>query len=330
MNNSLNLIEFLKLIFKWRKPILIVMGVGLIGSVVITDPHIMPPYYESVSLIYPLNPNLTQSSNLFGDNAQGYFGTSADVDRILSIAGSVPLKMYIVNKFDLFKHYKIDSNKTKYPVEAVLKELHNNYSFEKNDRGAIELAVYDRDPQIAADMCNAIVGKIDETNQALLNDNKQKILAIYEVKLNEKQEQLKALGDTIFKLKQEYNLYSNIQDLPDQVTKLRAEKGIGFDQATEKVKVLEEQKKSAIRELNNNMIEYEQYKATINSTVPTVYVLEKAFKAERKSKPVRWLIVVGTLLVSFVLSAITIVMIERFKHLRSAFQKEGEATSTTT
>lgn len=329
MNNSLNLIEFLKLIFKWRKPILIVMGVGLIGSVVITDPHIMPPYYESVSLIYPLNPNLTQSSNLFGDNAQGYFGTSADVDRILSIAGSVPLKMYIVNKFDLFKHYKIDSNKTKYPVEAVLKELHNNYSFEKNDRGAIELAVYDRDPQVAADMCNAIVGKIDETNQALLNDNKQKILAIYEVKLNEKQEQLKALGDTIFKLKQEYNLYSNIQDLPDQVTKLRAEKGIGFDQATEKVKVLEEQKKSAIRELNNNMIEYEQYKATINSTVPTVYVLEKAFKAERKSKPVRWLIVAGTLLVSFVLSAITIVMIERFKHLRSAFQKEEEATSTT-
>lgn len=329
MNNSLNLIEFLKLIFKWRKPILIVMGVSVIGSVVITDPHIMPPYYESVSLIYPLNPNLTQSSNLFGDNAQGYFGTSADVDRILSIAGSVPLKMYIVNKFDLFKHYKIDSTKTKYPVEAVLKELHNNYSFEKNDRGAIELTVYDRDPQLAADMCNAIVEKIDETNQALLNDNKQKILAIYDVKLKEKQEQLKALGDTIFKLKQEYNLYSTIQDLPEQVSRLRAEKGIGFDQATEKVKVLEEQKKGAIRELNNNMIEYEQYKATINSTVPTVYVLEKAFKAERKSKPIRWLIVAGTLLVSFVLSAVTVVMIERFKHLRSAFQQEDNSTTTT-
>ncbi len=329
MNNSLNLIEFLKLIFKWRKPILIVMGVSVIGSVVITDPHIMPPYYESVSLIYPLNPNLTQSSNLFGDNAQGYFGTSADVDRILSIAGSVPLKMYIVNKFDLFNHYKIDSTKTKYPVEAVLKELHNNYSFEKNDRGAIELTVYDRDPQLAADMCNAIVEKIDETNQALLNDNKQKILAIYDVKLKEKQEQLKALGDTIFKLKQEYNLYSTIQDLPEQVSRLRAEKGIGFDQATEKVKVLEEQKKGAIRELNNNMIEYEQYKATINSTVPTVYVLEKAFKAERKSKPIRWLIVAGTLLVSFVLSAVTVVMIERFKHLRSAFQQEDNSTTTT-
>lgn len=330
MNNSLNLIEFLKLVYKWRKPVLIVMGIGILGSVVITDPHIMPPYYESVSLIYPLNPNLTQSSNLFGDNAQGYFGTSADVDRILSIAGSVPLKMFIVKKFDLFKHYKIDSTRSKYPVEAVLRELHNNYTFEKNDRGAIEVTVYDRDPQVAADMANAIVAKIDETNQALLNDNKQKILSIYEVKLKEKQGQLQALGDTIFKLKQEFSLYSNIQDLPGQVSKLRAEKGAGFDQATEKVKVLEEQKKGAIRELNNNMIEYEQYKATINSTVPTVYVLEKAFKAERKSKPIRWLIVLGTILVTFVLSALTILMIERFRSFRIAFQKDTSATHTST
>ncbi|MEO6168294.1 MAG: hypothetical protein ABIO46_11790 [Chitinophagales bacterium] len=328
MNNSLNLIEFLKLVWKWRKPLLIVMGIGVVGSVVITDPHIMPPYYESVSLIYPLNPNLTQSSNLFGDNAQGYFGTAADVDRILSIAGSVPLKMFIVQKFDLFKHYKIDSTRSKYPVEAVLKELHSNYTFEKNDRGAIEVTVFDRDPQMAADMANAIVTKIDETNQALLNDNKQKILSIYDVKLKEKQGQLQALGDTIFKLKQEYSLYSNIQDLPGQVSKLRAEKGASFDQATEKVKVLEEQKKGAIRELNNNMIEYEQYKATINSTVPTVYVLEKAFKAERKSKPVRWLIVLGTLLVSFVLSAFTILMIERFRSFRIAFMKDSEKVQT--
>ncbi|MGB3075042.1 MAG: hypothetical protein WBB36_06960, partial [Chitinophagales bacterium] len=184
--------------------------------------------------------------------------------------------------------------------------------------------VYDRDPQVAADMANAIVAKIDETNQALLNDNKQKILSIYEVKLKEKQGQLQALGDTIYKLKQEYSLYSSIQDLPNQVSKLRAEKGAGFDQATEKVKVLEEQKKGAIRELNNNMIEYEQYKATINSTVPTVYVLEKAFKAERKSKPVRWLIVLGTLLGSFVLAALAILMIERFRSFRTAFQKSNE------
>lgn len=324
MNNSLNLIEFLKRIYKWRKPVLIVMGIGVVGSIVITDPHIMPPYYESVSLIFPLNPNLTQSSNLFGDNAQGYFGTSADVDRVLSIAGSVPLKLYIVKQFSLFKHYKIDSAKAKYPVEAVLKELDSNYSFEKNDRGAIEVSVYDQDPQMAADMANAIVAKIDDINKALLNSNKLKILSIYEVKLQEKRAQLAALSDTIYKLKQQYSLYSSIQDLPNQLNKIRAEKGEGFDQATEQVKVLEEQKKGAIRELNNNMIEYEQYKATINSDVPTVYVLEKAYKAERKSKPIRWLIVLGTLLGCFILMSLTILLIERFKTFRTAFMEDSK------
>lgn len=77
------------------------------------------------------------------------------------------------------------------------------------------------------------------------------------------------------------------------------------------------------------MIEYEQYKATINSSVPTVYVLEKAFKAERKSKPIRWLIVVGTLIGSFVLTSLAILLIERFKRFRIALQQNMDKVQTT-
>ena len=323
MNNSFNIIEFLKLIWRWRKPVLIVIGVGIVGSIIVTDPHIMPPYYESISIIYPLNPNLTQSSNLFGLNAQGYFGTSADIDRILSIAGSVPLKMYIVHKFNLFKHYEIDSAKERYPTDAVLRELHNNYTFKKNDRGAIEISVLDQNRLMASDMANAIVEKIDQTNQELLNDNKKKILSIYAVKLNEKHDQVQKLSDSIFALKKNYNLFSTIENLPAQVKSLNSPQAMDMVAATEKVKVLEEQKKGALRELNNNTVEYEQYSATITSNVPTVYILEKAFPAERKTKPVRWLIVVGTAVVAFILSALAILLIERFKIIKAAFSENA-------
>jgi capsular polysaccharide biosynthesis protein len=324
MNQSFNLISFLKLLWKWKKPIGIVVAIGIVGSIIISDPHFMPPYYESITTIYPLNPNLTQSSNLFGDNAQGYFGTNADIDRILSIAGSVPLKLFLVNKFDLFKHYKIDSAKERYPVEAVLRELHENYNFEKNDRGAIEITVWDRDPHIASEMANAIVAKIDLTNQELLNDNKKKILSIYEAKLNEKEAQVQMLSDSIFNLKQRFRLYSSIEDLPSQIKATRSELGADFDAATEKVKLLEEQKKGALRELNNNTVEYEQYKSTISSDVPTVYILEKAFPAEKKSKPVRWLIVLGTALASFVLASLAMLLIERFQNIKAAFTENAQ------
>jgi capsular polysaccharide biosynthesis protein len=225
-----------------------------------------------------------------------------------------------VRKFDLFKHYKIDSAKERYPTDAVLQELHENYNFEKNDKGAIEITVQDQDPKLAADLANAIVSRIDETNKSLLDENKKRILSIYEIKLHEKQQELAKLSDSIFNLKHTYNLYSNIEDLSAQLKTMRSDAGGNYEAATEKVKFLEEQKKGAIRELNNNTVLYEQYRATINSNVPTVYILEKAFPAEKKSKPVRWLIVMGTVVVAFVLSALAVLLIERFKNIKAAFK----------
>ncbi len=320
MNNSFTFINYLKFLWKWRRPILIVVITTIIGSIIISDPHIMPPYYASTSLVYPLNPNLTQSSNLFGDNAQGYFGGSADIDRILSIAGSMPLKMYIVQKFNLFQHYKIDSSKERYPTYAVLEELHDNYHFEKNDRGAIQITVQDKDRNLAAAMANSIVDKIDQTNKELINLNKEKILSIYESKLKQKQGEVQTLTDSIFNLKQRFRLYDDIEDLPSQVREFRAAEGTNYDAATERVKMLEEQRKGAIRELNNNTVLYEQYKSTIDTQVPTLYVLEKAFPAEKKAKPVRWLIVLGATLLSLVLSAIAVLLIEQFKNIKAAFK----------
>jgi uncharacterized protein involved in exopolysaccharide biosynthesis len=86
------------------------------------------------------------------------------------------------------------------------------------------------------------------------------------------------------------------------------------------VKVLEEKKKGAIRELNNNIVQYEQYKVSITSDVPTLFILEKAYPAEKKSKPVRWLLVIGTALIVFTLSALAVLLIERFKSFKEAFR----------
>jgi capsular polysaccharide biosynthesis protein len=315
-----NLISFFKLIWKWRKPVMIVCGIGIAGSIVISDPRIMPPYFQSSSIFYPLNPNMTSSGALFSSSESYLFGGNADVDRILSIASSAPLKLYIVNKFKLFQHYKIDSASQRYPIYSVLKELDNNYSYEKNDKGAVVITVQDRDRFQAAQMVNEIVNKIDQTNRDLLNDNKKKILEIYKSKMKDKEEEVKRLTDTIFMLKQEFNLYTDIDDLPSQMKYREGSKGAAYDAASERVKVLEEKKKGAIRELNNNIVQFEQYKASINTDVPTLFILEKAFPAEKKSKPVRWLIVLGTALISFVLCALAILLIERFKGIKEAFK----------
>ncbi len=315
-----NLLTFFKTIWKWRKPVLIVCGIAIVGSVVITDPHIMRPYFEANSSFYPLNPQMTSSGTLFSGGDNYLFGGSADVDRILSIAGSAPLELHIVKRFDLFKHYKIDSAHERYPIYSVLKELEDNYTYEKNDKGAVVIVIQDHDRFLAAQMVNEIVNKIDQTNRDLLNENKKKILAIYKNKLRDKEAEVKNLTDTIFNLKQQHNLYTDISDLPSQIKNSQGQRTAAYQAASERVKVLEEKKKGAIRELNNNIVEYEQYKASINTDVPTLFVLDKAFPPERKSKPIRWLIVMGSALVSFILCALAILLIERFTAIKEAIK----------
>ena len=84
----------------------------------------------------------------------------------------------------------------------------------KNEKGAIEISVLDVDKNLAAEIANAVVNKLDETNRDLLNENKKKILAIYKKKKIEKEQEVKNLTDTIFDIKQRNNYIPTLKILP--------------------------------------------------------------------------------------------------------------------
>lgn len=318
MDKSFNLIALLKLILKWKKSILIVCTIAIVGSTVITDPHIMKPYYASTSIFLPSNPNQTSSQNMFVENQAGPFGSSDDVDRMLQFATSPSLQKYVVQRFHLFQHYDIDSASEAYPNYAVQQELEDNVNVEKNDKGAIEVTVYDYNKDTAAAMANAIVNQVDEINKTIINDNKQKMLAIYENKISLKEKELETLSDSIVAIKQTFGISGGIQDLRQSVNASNAMNSSAYEQASESLKILDERKKGALKELNNSVGQYEQFKATISKDVPTVYILEKAYPAEKKAKPIRWLTVLSATIVAFVISVLTIIVIDRYQDIKEA------------
>jgi uncharacterized protein involved in exopolysaccharide biosynthesis len=76
------------------------------------------------------------------------------------------------------------------------------------------------------------------------------------------------------------------------------------------------QQKAAVKDLNKLNGLYEQYKAAAGNEFSTVNVIEPAYAAERKSKPVRWLIVVSIVLVSFCVSVIFLLLKERWASIK--------------
>ncbi|MBC8084142.1 MAG: hypothetical protein H7Z21_13115, partial [Hymenobacter sp.] len=62
---------------------------------------------------------------------------------------------------------------------------------------------------------------------------------------------------------------------------------------------------------------YETAELSIKGRISSVYLVQKAYPATKKSKPVRWLIVVGSVLLTFVLSVVFITLLELYRRNRA-------------
>ena len=73
---------------------------------------------------------------------------------------------------------------------------------------------------------------------------------------------------------------------------------------------------------------YEEAKVDATEFIPHKFVVTSAFKAERKSYPVRWIIVVVTLLSTFLLLLFCVVIYDRSRGFFRYKAEEGAANQT--
>lgn len=316
--NVFSVIYVIKLIGRWRRLVLTTTLVALVGGIVVTDPHILKPYYKSVSSFYPLNPKVTSTTSLYDQKDEYLYGGKDEIDRCISIGNSNKLRTYIVHKYHLFHHYDIDSANTNTPNTKVMKELDENITVTKNEQDVVEVTVYDVNKDTAAAIANDIVAQIDQINQNINNTNREMILGIFSSKMKEKLRYIDGITDTILKLRNNSGIVTDIKQL-GKLRSLSPDEEKNYEAVTERIKVLEENKRSAVREYNNTQVLYEQTESTINKGVPTVYVLDRAVPAEKKSKPVRWLITTLSVLIIFILTLMAVIFIDQYKYIKEKF-----------
>lgn len=205
MENKDNLLGILGTLVRWRRSILRVVLITIIGSLIVT--LLLDNYYQSTTTFYVASPDLFKPEQMFGNSQKDmdYYGTENDVDRVLTIAQSGELYEFLIKRFDLYKHYKIDSagEKASFKVREALEKL---YEVKKTKFNAIELSVEDKDKKLAAEMSNAARQKIDEIAQRLIRESQAKLIRAYEQSFKEKSLLLQGLGDSLSFLRQTYGV----------------------------------------------------------------------------------------------------------------------------
>ncbi len=133
---------------------------------------LMPKKYLSEASVLPVNSLLTDKGRLFNENLQQLysgFGTADDLDRLYAVAKSGVVYNAIADSFQLIQHYKLQ-DKGLAARNTALKRLRSNSYILKTEYGELKIGVWDKDPQLAAGMANAMVRKIQEVNQDLFRE----------------------------------------------------------------------------------------------------------------------------------------------------------------
>ncbi len=294
MEQSNDIIRLIQIIYKWRKPTIIITVVVAIAACIVTW-FFMPNYYKSSVTFYPTNPIMSDRQVLYSQSAGeieiDYFGSAGDVDRILTIANTSSIIDYMINNFHLMEHYGIDSTKEMARYNTK-KEFLKNYRAIETEYAAIEVSIWDTDKDLASKMVTHIVTTIDGHNKTMLLRDKKLVVETFKKQVAMKDAEVEHLKDSIGSMKK-----------------------IGI--SNESLIILEEKLEDAVEDLSLSKKILDQNLTSINTDFSTVNITEEAFPAIRKDRPSRSLIVIGVTLGCFLFLVILAVLTENFRKIKS-------------
>ncbi len=208
MEHKDNLLGVLKTLFKWKKQIITVCVIAAIGAVVIS--LFLDNYYLSYTTFYAASPDQALPEPVgIATGERDYYGESEDMDRILTIAESNDVANFLINKFKLFEHYDIDSTH-KFAAFNVSKVFRSHYNVKKTKYDAIEIAVEDKDPNMAAAMTNAAREKVSEIAQGIIKGGQDIKIKTLRTTIDDKVKYVTELNDSMQVIRKYYGVYNTL------------------------------------------------------------------------------------------------------------------------
>ena len=306
-NESFSLVDVLLFAKKHFVLLASVTFIGALASVIVA--FAIPVKFKSSVIFFPA-PSATVSKVLLSDNFStktvSVFGEEEEAEQFLQVLYSDVIRERIVSKYNLMKHYEIEG-KSAFPYTELSKLFYENVNFRRTEYMSIQIDVLDTDPQIAADMANDVANLADTVLIAMEKERAIKALEIVGNAYSQKVGYLHMLEDSLNRVadNRTLNMSSKSRMSPDVA--MPSGKNAG---AIIKLQYLLEYETEQLSLLKAR---YDEAKVNATSELPHKYTINKAHPAEKKSTPVRWIIVVFSTMASFVFALLLILAIDTTK-----------------
>lgn len=327
VGNSFDLVVFL-----WRKRRLII-GITLLGAIAgVIAAYVIRPLFKSEVILFPAITN-SVSKALLSEQSTGRddilaLGDEEDAEQLLQILNSDLVRERSAERFELMKVYRIkpdDPHKN-----SDLREAYEDHiKFEYTKFGSVRVEVLDEDPQRAADIANFIADQVDSVWRDMARERAMKGFTLVKTKVQELQGQIEQMEDSMRTLRS-----LGVQDYHTQTERYNEYLGAAIlkgDQRAvkefeDRFKVLaqyggayvtlQDRQFNEVKRLSVLRMKLEQAQADLESDLPHKFVVNKAFAADRKSYPVRWLVVAISTASALLFALLLIIIQENVRKVR--------------
>lgn len=287
---------FIRVVLRWKKQFLIVSAASIILAVLFSSEWFIKPRYKSNAIIYP--------SNIIP------YSSESPSEQMLQLFESADIRDAVIKKFNLAGHYNIDTTE-KGGISKLIKRYESNVEISHTQFESIEITVSDEDPGVACSMVNEIVNQLNLKARSLQRAKTAEVLVIVKEQLKRKQASLDSLDSVLKELRIKYQILdydlqakevtkaylkalssgrNKVQDIDVMMRNLE-EKGGEYYETKKTYDAM-------LGSYNGARIEYDNVLKDMTKELTYTNVVTKPSIADKKSYPVRWLIVV----VSFIAS----------------------------
>jgi len=312
------------MLWRNRRTFLTALVLGLIVSVLVA--YILPEYYRSTTSIFtvklsqiPINETSFRRGNI------GDFGETTEAEQAIELLNSTRLREKIIDKWDLYKHYQIDQ-KAEAAKTYVLKTLDGNTSISRTRFNSIEISVLDKDPQMAADIANSFAVFLDSIKYEMVQSRALSLLGSLESQARKQQMLIDTLkksmdffsnNGVMSQFQRGYLIEAFAQSSPTERAQLKklVDSNILYGEEFDKVERIYEKEIDNLIQINKFVV---QTRADVDTYLTQKFIMDKAVPAQKKSFPIRWLVVVVGLSFAALLAILLIFIREKQSDFRQA------------
>jgi hypothetical protein len=264
----------------WKQMILvIILAVAIVAAIVFSQ----KPLYLSITTALPASGILTDKAKIFNNNIEGLYpslGNPDDLDKILGTAQLDTVYLAVAIAYNLWDHYKIEEKEEQVSRSAAL--LKSNSKVFRSEFGELKIKVWDTDKNLAPQLANAILEKLNSIHQSVAAISNKKVL-----------ESLKAGKEILAKRIDSARSNESPRQIPE--TSASANTSILLGQLQQYEELIGE------------------YQLTLDTKPAVLVVVEEARASQKPDKPQRLKLLIATAVISFLFSFLLALYLERRK-----------------